>query len=361
MPSNSAAWLVGEKVHPLEIEVAPYTLPGDNEILIKNASLAINPADWVFQALAIFPLQYPTILGADIAGEVVEVGNGVLRFRKGDRVLALATGMNIGVVDQPKSHGGFQEYTIIEQKLASIIPDSLSFELAAVLPVGIGTAAVGLYQEGHLHLQPPSISSKPNGQALLVWGGASSVGSNAIQLAIASGYEVATTASSKNFEYVEKLGVSQIFDYTKPTVIEEIVSALDGKHMAGVFDAINQNGAIEKCLEAASRLQGNKFVATVRQPPENIPSDVSAKFLAVFDIKDSEVSKLIYEDYLPKALAEGKYIIAPDPYVVGKGLQSVQAGIDMVTIEAQFSIVILSSLNRSTLHLSWTDPADAKQ
>ncbi|KAL8778887.1 MAG: hypothetical protein Q9213_007202 [Squamulea squamosa] len=340
MPSNSAAWLVGEKVHPLKIEAAPYTLPGDNEILIKNASLAINPADWVFQALAIFPLQYPTILGADIAGEVVEVGNGVSRFRKGDRVLALATGMNVGVVDQPKSQGGFQEYTIIVQQLASIIPDSLSFERAAVLPVGIGTAAVGLYQEGFLHLQQPSISSKPNGQTLLVWGGASSVGSNAIQLAIASGYQVATTASSKNFEYVKKLGASQVFDYTKPTVIDEIASALDGKHNAGVFDAINENGAIEKCLEAASRLQGNKFVATVRQPPENLPTGVSAKYIFVFDIKDNQISKLIYEDYLPKALAEGKYIIAPDPYVVGKGLQSVQAGIDMVKSMSAKKLVV---------------------
>ncbi|KAL8903236.1 MAG: hypothetical protein Q9171_007471 [Xanthocarpia ochracea] len=326
MPSNSAAWLVGEKVHPLEVMTAPYNLPGENEILVKNAALAINPADWEFQALATFPLEYPTILGCDIAGEVVEVGNGITRFKKGDRVLAFA----IGLLSQPKSQGGFQEYTVIQQQLASVIPDSLSFERAVVLPVGIGTAAGGLYQEGYLHLQHPSVDPVPNGKYLLVWGGASSVGSNAIQLAVASGYEVATTASLKNFEYVKNLGASHVFDYTKPTAIDEIASALEGKQIAGVFDAIGLNGAIENCLDAASRLQGNKFVASVRSPPENLPSGVGAKFIMAFDIKDNEVSKAIYEEYLPEALAEGKYVTAPDPYVYGKGLESLQAGIDMV-------------------------------
>lgn len=140
MPSNSASWLVGEKAHPLEIKTAPYNLPGDKEVLVKNAALAINPVDWALQALAIFPLKYPVILGADIAGEVLEVGNGVTRFKKGDRVLAFA----LGSVNQTQSQGAFQEYAIIQQQLASVIPDSLSFERAAVLLLCVATAAAGL-------------------------------------------------------------------------------------------------------------------------------------------------------------------------------------------------------------------------
>lgn len=128
MPSNSAAWLVAEKAHPLKIQTAPYNIPGDKEVLVKNAALAINPVDWALQASAIFPLKYPAIPGADIAGEVLEVGNGVTGFKKGDRVLAFA----LGSVNQTQSQGAFQEYTVMQQQLDSVIPDSLSFERAAV-------------------------------------------------------------------------------------------------------------------------------------------------------------------------------------------------------------------------------------
>lgn len=145
------------------------------------------------------------------------------------------------------------------------------------------------------------------------------MGSNAIQLAIASGYEVATTASYKNFEYVKKLGANQVFVYTQLTVIDDIVSALEGKQIAGLFDAINNNGAVEKGVEAASRLRGNNFIATVRQPPEDLPSGVGAKVISSSDIKDNEVGKVIFESYLPKALAEGKFVAAPDPYVGKQG------------------------------------------
>ncbi|KAI4236849.1 MAG: hypothetical protein L6R40_006038 [Gallowayella cf. fulva] len=336
MPSNSGAWLVAKQVHPLEVKSAPYTTPGDHEILVKNAAWAINPADWAMQSLGFLPLDYPIILGADLAGEVVEAGNAVTRFKKGDRVLAFA----LGLVGGAKSEGAFQEYTVVQPRMASIIPDSLSFEQAAVLPLCVATAAGSLYQKDHLNLQHPSLDPKPNGQILLVWGGASSVGSNAIQLAVASGYEVVTTASAKNFDYVKKLGASQVFDYSEPSVIDDIVSALDGKPIVGVLDAVNSNGAIEKSIEAASRLQGNKFVSTVRNPPENLPDGVKAKFVFSKDIKDNEVSKVIYEDYLPQALAQGKYVAAPDAHIVGKGLESVQAGIDMINSMSAKKVVI---------------------
>ena len=227
------------------------------------------------QALAVWPLEYPSIIGADIAGEVIELGNGATRLKKGDRVLAFA----LGSVNKSNSQSAFQEYTVIQQQLACVIPDFLSFENAAVLPLCVATAAAGLYQEDYLGLEHPTATHSPNGKTVLIWGGSSSVGSNAIQLAVASGYEVVTTASPKNFEYVKKLGASQVFDYSEATVVNDIDYALEGKHFAGVFDAINTNGAIGNCVEIASRRQGKKFVATVRSPPEKLPNGVSAKFI----------------------------------------------------------------------------------
>jgi hypothetical protein len=60
--------------------------------------------------------------------------------------------------------------------------------------------------------------------------------------------------------------------------------------------------------------------------PDKLPSCVGAKFIFASDLKNIEVSKVIFEDFLPKALAEGKYDAAPDPEVVGKGLEYIQAG-----------------------------------
>lgn len=68
MPSNTAAWQVSPKRMPFEITPAPYTTPQDHEIVVKNGAVAINPVDWALQMMAIFPIDYPAILGTDLAG-----------------------------------------------------------------------------------------------------------------------------------------------------------------------------------------------------------------------------------------------------------------------------------------------------
>ncbi|OZJ04674.1 hypothetical protein BZG36_02563 [Bifiguratus adelaidae] len=324
MPSNEAAWLVAEKVKPLEVKPATYTPPGEHEIVIKNAAVAINPADWLLQELAPFPLNYPTILGHDVAGEVVEVGSSVTRFRVGDRVLGKA----VGFTTHRDCDNAFQLYTVVLDNLASPIPSTMSFEAAAVIPLGLSTAACGMYQKNYLALQYPSVSPKPTDQVLLVWGGSSSVGSNGIQLGVSSGYEVITTASPRNFDYVKKIGASQVFDYNSKTIIEELVDALKGKTIAGVLDCIAANEAIEVCAEVLRKSQGNKFISTVIKASEDLPGGVKTKWIYGGDLKDNEVGKIVYEDYLPKALAEGKFVPAPDPVVVGKGLHAIQDGLD---------------------------------
>ncbi|KAK9328256.1 chaperonin 10-like protein [Lipomyces starkeyi] len=86
MPSNKAAWLTA-KAKPLEIKSAPYTSPGKDEIVIKNGAVAINPVDWAMQLMgeSLFRwITYPLVLGSDVAGEVVEVGSAVSRFKIGE-------------------------------------------------------------------------------------------------------------------------------------------------------------------------------------------------------------------------------------------------------------------------------------
>jgi NADPH:quinone reductase-like Zn-dependent oxidoreductase len=79
----------------------------------------------------------------------------------------------------------------------------MSYEDAVVIPLGLATAAAGLFDKTQLGLQLPQAPACPaTGKTAVVWGGSTSVGCIAIQLAVAAGYEVFTTASPKNFDYM---------------------------------------------------------------------------------------------------------------------------------------------------------------
>jgi NADPH:quinone reductase-like Zn-dependent oxidoreductase len=186
-PPNMAAWLNAKKT-PLELGPAPYPHPRDNEIVVKNHAVAINPLDWIKQDVGnlVFSwVRYPFILGADLAGEVVEVGSAVTRFRIGDRVLGHAVGTD--KKRNSSAEGAFQSYTVVLAHLAAPIPATMAYDNAVVLPLAVSTAACGLFQRDHLALQHPSLTPRPTGETLLVWDGSTSVGSNAIQLAVAAG------------------------------------------------------------------------------------------------------------------------------------------------------------------------------
>lgn len=85
-PQNKAAWLKKAGT-PLEVGDAPLPLAGAGEIVVKNAAVAINPLDCHQQDAGVFVQQFPAVFGCDVAGEVYEVGAGVDRFKKGDRVI----------------------------------------------------------------------------------------------------------------------------------------------------------------------------------------------------------------------------------------------------------------------------------
>ncbi|KAL8907693.1 MAG: hypothetical protein Q9207_001262 [Kuettlingeria erythrocarpa] len=356
MPSNTAAWLAAKSARPLEVMSAPYPSPSDNEIVVKNGAIAINPVDWGKQVIGdmMFSwIKYPFILGSDLAGEVVEVGALVTRFRVGDRVLGHAVGMDAR--SNKSAEGAFQKYTVVRATLASPIPASMSYEAACVLPLCLSTAACALFQKDYLALQyPEAPPAKSNGETLLVWGGSTSVGSNAIQLARAAGYEIFTTASPTNFGYVKKLGAAKVWDYRSQSVIQDIILALSDRQLAGAI-AIG-NGSTEACIAIAAAAKGRKFVAQASVPwPEKMPTTtigligvvfsfvlfnisvwfksrtkrVDTKFIFGSDLMANEVSQVIYEGFLPAALADGSYVPAPEPHIVGRGLEFVQEALDL--------------------------------
>jgi NADPH:quinone reductase-like Zn-dependent oxidoreductase len=368
-PTNRAAWLTGKQVFPLAVQDAPYTSPGPNEVVVKSAAIAVNIVEAMKQAMGdnMMPwIKYPFVLGHDVAGEVVEVGSNVSRLQVGDRVLGDA--VSIDKRSNRSCEGAFQEFVVLRENLVSPIPASLSYERACVLPLALSTAACALYMKDYLALGLPSLMPQKHGKVVLVWGGSTSVGCNAIQLAVASGYEVITTASPKNFELVRSLGASHVFDYHSATAVPEIIKLLEGKTTAGAI-AIG-DGSMEACIRIVAASSGRKFIAQASLPmPAQIPptglnmvsfvagflwSKVSTflnckvkgidyKFIWGDDLMADEVGSAVYEHFLPGALAEERYTCAPESLVVGTGLDCIQEALDRVKqgVSAQKLIVLI--------------------
>lgn len=353
MPINTAAWLTG-RYNDLTVGPAPYTAPGATDIVIRNRALAVNPLDTIKQSTGDFMyrwLPYPVVLGEDVAGEVVEVGSAVTRFRVGDRVLAYAVGMEKG--RDHAAEGGFQHYTVARELLAAPLPAGMGFEEAVVLPLGISTAASALFQRDQLGLRHPSAAPEPTGQVVVVWGGATSVGSNAIQLAAAAGYEVITTASPHNHERMRQLGAALAVDYASPTAVADIVAAVGGRTVAGVLAVgtgsaepgvqiaaatgakrvamaspsvsfASIRGVNGKLLRVMARLVAGNVVLQARC----LVHGIRATFVWGSSLMTNEVGPMLWADYLPAALADGRYRLAPAAEVVGVGLEQVQPALD---------------------------------
>lgn len=339
MASNTAAYITAAKARPLEVKQASIVEPGTNQILVKNHAIAINPIDYKLQALTVYPITYPAILGQDVAGEVVSVGSDVTRFNPGDRVIGIAAGF----ATKKDSDKAFQHYTILETNLACHIPDNTTFERAVVLPLAITTAAAGLFQPDFLNLQLPSIeTASQSEEVVLVWGGASSVGSAAVQLAKVAGYKVIATASTKNFKQVKGLGAEEVFDYKDESVVKHLLTAIGESTLAGIFDAVG-GAAWAPCTEVASRARGSKFIATAVARFPDPPEGISMKQVFSLSVMTNHVGKAIWEDFLPAALKAGSMIPFPEPVVAGHGLESIQTGIDLLGrgVSAQKVVVTL--------------------
>ncbi|KAH7171888.1 chaperonin 10-like protein [Fusarium sp. MPI-SDFR-AT-0072] len=329
MTSNNAAYLVAEKA-PLEVKTAPYPEPKDDEIIIENHAVALNPVDSAQQRLgpSVFPwLKFPAILGCDVAGRITAVGSGITKYKIGDRV----TGYNMGT---------FQEYVPVKEYLCAKLPDNIGFAEAAVLPLCLSVAVKTLFHPDYLALDLPNPETRSNGKVILVWGGSTSVGCNIIQLAKAAGFEVIATASPKNFNYLKKLGASQTLDYNSPTIKEDLLTAVQGKVVAGAIANGGLNvsvypSIVETCAAVALSSPDNcKLVPLTMVPRFPVPDGVETKFVVPL-ATDKDLASWIFNDYISSALTSGSFVPAPEAEVVGHGLGSLQFALD--TLDAGVS------------------------
>ena len=355
-PENTALWLNAKRAD-FTVAPAPYAAPRAGEILLRVHAVAVNPMDRLVRTIGglVTPwLEYPFIAGSDVAGVVAAVGEGVTRFAVGERVLGFAAGADKG---HRAAEGAFQHYAILPAHMAAPLPERLSFAQGSVLPLALSTAATGLFEADCLALGHPSATPQAKGQTLLIWGGSTSVGSNAIQLAVAAGYDVITTASPRNFDYVTRLGARQAFDYNSKRAIPDIIAALKGRRVAGAL-AIGQ-GAAGACIAVLGACQGNRFVAMANPPAsfDQVPAGkgrlrhlvptlarvivggiglairarrngVRTKMIWGSALLNTDVGPMIWESFLPSALADGRFVAAPEPVIVGHGLGAIPEALD---------------------------------
>ncbi|KAA1476180.1 GroES-like protein [Dentipellis sp. KUC8613] len=214
------------------VETIPVNPPGAGEVLVQIKVAAQNPTDWKsIDWGRTLPGQG---VGVDFAGIIAAVGEGVTSVTVGERVAGwIPAHARVNTT-------AFREYTVVNARPLIKIPEIVSDEEAATLPVAVATAAIGMrrltnYPQG-----------APYNRYVLVWGGSSSVGLFAIQLAHLSSYKVITTASPKNHELVRSYGADVAIDYHAPDVVEQIIEAT-GKQggVDVVFDAISEGGSVE--------------------------------------------------------------------------------------------------------------------
>ncbi|KAI0376233.1 zinc-binding dehydrogenase [Hypomontagnella monticulosa] len=219
--------------------------PEVGEILIKIHYVAQNPTDW--KAMQSAPPG--RIIGCDFAG-VVEDTNGS-RWRQGQRVAGFVQGTSAKPV-----RGVFAEYAVIEASLVYPIPDEVSYQDAAVIPLAFATAVQSMF--GRLKLPEPSKPAK-DVFYFLVSGGTSSVGNYAVQLGKLAGAFVIATGSPRNHQFLKSLGADAVVDYRDPNWPEEVRKLThDGLELA--FDCISEHGTPEAIATALSPTKGGHIV-----------------------------------------------------------------------------------------------------
>jgi NADPH:quinone reductase-like Zn-dependent oxidoreductase len=177
----------------LKVEEQPDPKLGPGEVRIEVAAAGINFAD-VMARMGLYPdaPKTPCVVGYEVAGTILELGEGVEDFKHGERVFAST------------KFGGYASQVIVPATQAVALPERLTFEQGAAIPVNYGTAWAGLI--GYGNLQP--------GERVLIHSAGGGVGIAATQIAKRAGAEVYGTASSGKHERCRELGVDHVLDYT---------------------------------------------------------------------------------------------------------------------------------------------------
>lgn len=236
--------------------------PKKREILVEVKAVGLNPTDFATRMMKKSSDDSFTILGRDISGKVVEVGEEVKLFKKGDDVFYPGTS---------KVQGAQADYHLIDERMVALKPKNLTYSEAAAMPLTSLTS----YEVIHDRLDLFSLADKPGDVTLLIVGAAGGVGSVACQIALNYGFNVVGTASrEESRNYVKELGVEHIIDHSKPfgSQLEELgmdkvdavfIAAKADENIREVGKVIAPQGRVCSLLPLQTPLPGSFFGKSV--------------------------------------------------------------------------------------------------
>jgi len=220
------------------LEDTPVPIPQTGQVLVKVGAGGVGPWDgWILAGKSALPLPLPLTLGADFAGEVVALGEGVGNFAPGDRVY--------GVVNA-RFTDAWAEYAVADAAMIAKAPQPLTLEEAASAPIVAVTAWQALFVEADLNA----------GQSVLILGAAGSVGAYAVQLARNAGIAAIATASAGDAEYVRSLGAQDVIDArsegfeTKVPSVDAVIDLVGGEAQRRAFAALKPGGKLISAVSA---------------------------------------------------------------------------------------------------------------
>ncbi|EPQ55103.1 GroES-like protein [Gloeophyllum trabeum ATCC 11539] len=329
MSSQKALFLQGPQ-GSFVVGDKPVPSPGEGDLLIKVDAAALNPLDWKIQkGFTGFVDDFPAVLGADLAGTVVEVGEGVTHFAKGDRVITQGA--------YTPDRAGYQQYALAVGEFSAKLPPQISFDEGASIPSAALAAGFGLYLDvnesgpGGAGLTPPWEAGGPgkySGKPILILGGASSLGQLAIQFAKLSGFSpIIVTASPRNESLLKSLGATHVIDRSLQT--EALRSALSAATTAPIdliFDAVSLS---ETQQAAYDLLSPGGTLALTLPPTINVDSQARKRVFfirGIAHIPELRKDAANFFAALEGLLANGH--IKPNPVrVLPDGLKGVAAGL----------------------------------
>jgi putative PIG3 family NAD(P)H quinone oxidoreductase len=202
-------------LQPIEV---PVPMPGPREVLIRVAAAGINRPDLMQREGRYPPPPGATdIPGLEVSGTVVGCGSGASRWREGDEICALVSG------------GGYAEYCVAPDAQCLPIPKGLDLVAAGGVPETFFTVWMNVFDRGRLRA----------GESFLVHGGASGIGTTAIQMARAFGARVFATAGSDEKCYAcEKLGAEQAINYKTADFVAAVMSLTGGRGVDVILDMV---------------------------------------------------------------------------------------------------------------------------
>lgn len=250
--------------------------PGIGEVLVKNEAIGVNPVDTYIRA-GMYPVlpSLPYTPGMDAAGTVVEVGDEVNSFKKGDMVY----------LSHAKS-GTYSEYSLCQEDHVYSLPNNVEFKKGAAVGVPCGAAWRALYHRAHLKA----------GERLLVHGASGSVGIAAIQLAVASGAKVIGTAGTdKGRQLVMDNGAELALDHKSTDYHSDLMEATKSSGFDVILEML-ANVNLEKDLEMLSPrgrviVVGNRGKIEI-DPRLTMGKETEIKGMSLFNATSAELMEM---------------------------------------------------------------------